>query len=173
MFLAQDDDVQGILLFLPSLHEIFWSALSIIIIAFVLYKFGLPPLIKILDERSKKIEGKLEESAQTQAKANKLLEKYELQLSLAEKEASQIKNEAKQNVAKILQEGKARATVQSAQLIANAKASIEAEKRQAFESLKNDVGSLATVLAEKMVVQTLKDNSVQRKLVDDFISSIN
>jgi F-type H+-transporting ATPase subunit b len=51
-------------------------------------------------------------------------------------------------------------------------ASIEAERQQAVTSLRNEVGSLATELAGKIVGEALDDQVRQSRIVDRFIADL-
>ena len=57
-------------------------------------------------------------------------------------------------------------------LIADAKAQIEAERAQAVQQLRGEIGGLATSLAGKIVGESLDDDERARRTVDRFIADL-
>jgi hypothetical protein len=82
-------------LFLPKSYDIFWSLVILIIIAVFFYKFFLPKLQAVFDERAAKIEGGIAKAEQAQKDADEAKAKYDAQLSNARVEASKIRDDAR------------------------------------------------------------------------------
>src|SRR5699024_6459662 len=81
--------------------------LSLIVFGLVLWgvaKFVVPNFEKAYAERTKSIEGGIEEAQAAQKEAQEALEKYNAQLADARHEASRIREEAKQQGASIIAE---------------------------------------------------------------------
>ncbi len=55
-----------------------------------MWKFALPPITNMLDERAAKIRDSLERAEQTRVEAERLLEEYKQQLAEAREEATHI-----------------------------------------------------------------------------------
>ena len=51
---------EGIGVLIPSVPDLFWSAVVIVIIGFFFFKYLMPKMTELLDERAAKIEGGLE-----------------------------------------------------------------------------------------------------------------
>src|SRR6266568_362425 len=66
---------------LPEPYDIFWSAVVFIVVGFVFFKYVVPRLTKVLDERSDKIEGGLEKAEVAQEQAQATLAQYQQQLA--------------------------------------------------------------------------------------------
>ncbi|HET8579605.1 MAG TPA: ATP synthase F0 subunit B, partial [Nitrospiraceae bacterium] len=71
--------------FFPSL--IFWEFVSFGILLWVLYKFALPPILNILEERERKIRESLEQAERHRSEAEVKLREYEAKLNAASREA--------------------------------------------------------------------------------------
>jgi F-type H+-transporting ATPase subunit b len=100
------------------------------------------------------------------------LKKYTDQLSDAQGEAQKIREDARVQGAAIIEDLRNKAQEEAARITAAATASIEAERQQAITSLRNEVGTLATELASKIVGEALDDQVRQSRIVDRFIADL-
>ncbi|SNS52972.1 ATP synthase F0 subcomplex B subunit [Micrococcales bacterium KH10] len=169
---AGGEPVEGIQLFIPVPSEILWSAITIVIIAVVVYKFFLPKFTTMLDERTELIEGRLAEADEAQAKADALVAEHEEQLRLARTEASKIREEARSEGAQIVAEQREHASDEAARILENAQRQIESERQQVSIALRDEVGTLATELASRIVGESLEDVARQSRVVDRFLDEI-
>ncbi|MBI4733782.1 MAG: F0F1 ATP synthase subunit B [Rubrobacteridae bacterium] len=69
---------------------IFWVIVSFGIMVLVLAKFAFPPLVKVLEDREKKIRESIEQAEQIKADAEQLMKDYEEKLAEARAEAQKI-----------------------------------------------------------------------------------
>lgn len=159
-------------LFLPKSYDIFWSLVILIIVAVFFYKFFLPKFQSIFDERAAKIEGGIAKAEQAQKDADEAKKKYQAQLSTARVEASKIRDDARAEASHIIADARSRAETEAAQITANAQRSLESQQQKAMVSLKGEVGTLATSLAEKILGSELKDSAVQSDMIDQMISDM-
>ncbi|MFF3063212.1 F0F1 ATP synthase subunit B [Oerskovia sp. NPDC057915] len=169
---AESGEVDPIKLFLPPFYDLFWSAVVLIIIAFVFYKMVLPKFQAVLDERTAKIEGGLAKAESAQAEAAAALAEYHQQLQEARTEAAKIREDARAEGTAIVADQKVKAGEEAARIVETAHRQIEAERQQASVSLRNDVGTLATQLASKIVGESLEDSARQSRVVDRFLDEL-
>jgi len=80
----------------PNWTEVIVGAIGFFIVFFALWKVLLPRIMTILEERTEKIEGGLEQAAKAQAEANQTLERYRAQLAEARHEAARLREQAKE-----------------------------------------------------------------------------
>jgi len=157
---------------IPHFYDIFWSAVCFaIILAFFFWKV-LPSVQKTLDARAEVIEGGIKKAEVAQAEAAAALDKYNDQLSEARAEAAQIRDKARQDGTKILNELKEQASAEAARITAAAQATIEAERLAALASLRTEVGTLAIDLASGVIGQSLSDDTKASALVDQFLADL-
>jgi F-type H+-transporting ATPase subunit b len=168
---ATEGEVEGINLFIPAAYDIIWSAVVLAVIA-LMFKMVLPKFTAILDERTAKIEGGLHKAEAAQAEADAVLAEYKAQLTEARTEAARIREEARTEAGQIVAEARTKASEESARILETAQRQIEAERQQAATSLKNDVGTLATQLASKIVGESLEDAARQSRVVDRFLDEL-
>ncbi|MDO8108273.1 F0F1 ATP synthase subunit B [Isoptericola sp. b441] len=169
---ASDGGHTGIDLLLPEGYDIFWSAVVVVLVAVAMYRWVLPNITKILDERTEKIEGGLAKAEHAQAEASAALAEYHRQLSDARAEAARIRDEARAEGATIVADARGRATDDAARILENAQRQIEAERTQAAVALRAEVGALATELASRIVGEALADQARQSRVIDRFLDDL-
>ncbi len=170
--LAQTEEPSGIQLFLPATYDLVWSAVVLLIIAFVFYKLVLPPMTKVLDERTEKIEGGMAKAAQAKEAAEKAYDEQQALLAAARAEAAQVRDAAREEGKAIVAEHRTKASEEAARVTEAAQRQIDAERQAAAVSLRTEVGELATELASKIVGESLADTAVQSRVVDRFLDEL-
>ena len=163
----------GIMLFVPKMYYIVWSAIILVIVALFFYKFFLPKFQAVFDERAAKIEGGIAKAEQAQKDADAAKAKYEAQLSNARVEASKIRDDARTEASHIVADARSRAEADANQITASAQRAIASQQQQALVSLKGEVGALATALAGKILGSELQDEKVQSSMIDQMIDSMD
>ncbi|MBE1874851.1 F0F1 ATP synthase subunit B [Myceligenerans pegani] len=170
--LAATEEPEGIDLFLPAGYDLLWSAVVLVIIAVAFYRYVLPPMNKVLDERAALIEGGIKKAEEAQAQADKALEEQERLLVEARTEAAQVREEARAEGSAIIKDLKAKANDEAARITETAHRQIEAERQAAAVSLRSEVGALATDLASRIVGESLEDSARQSRVVDRFLDEL-
>jgi F-type H+-transporting ATPase subunit b len=156
----------------PDLTELIIGAITFGIIFFALWKVLIPRLSKTLEERTDKIEGGLQRAEEAQSEANATLAKYREQLAEARHEAARLREEAREQGAQIIAEMREQASAEGRRLIDAAHAQIDADRQQALQSLKTEVGALAVELAGRVVGESLTDEARQRRIVERFLDEL-
>ena len=168
--LAAEGETQNPLL--PAIYDIVWSLIPFALVLLLFWRVVLPRLQTILDQRSAAIEGGIEEAASAQKEAQEALEKYTTLLADARDEAASIRDEARSEGQKILQEMRETAQAEADRISLNAKAQIEAERQAALVSLRKEVGSLALDLAGAVVRDQLGQDKKAKALVDSMLKEM-
>lgn len=169
---AAEEEIEGVRLLLPAPYDLVWSTIVLLIIAIPFYKFALPRLQAVLDDRAERIEGGLAKAEAVQAEAAALREEYESELAAARTEAARVREEARAEGAQIVAEQRTRAQEEAARILDTAQRQIDAERQQAAVQLRADVGSLATDLASKIVGEALEDEVRRSRVVDRFLDEL-
>jgi F-type H+-transporting ATPase subunit b len=157
---------------LPAPYDIIWSAVAFVIILIFFWKYVLPRVQKLLDERGEAIEGNIAKADEAQRKAEAALEEYTAQLADARSEAGRIRETAREDGKKIVAEAKDQATSEAARVTASAQAQIEAERQSALVSLRSEVGTLAIDLASGVIGESLSDDAKATAVVDRFLAEL-
>ncbi|GGU71233.1 ATP synthase subunit b [Streptomyces litmocidini] len=170
LLLAQGEEAQPPLI--PHLDELVIGLIAFVIVFGFLAKKLLPNINKVLDERREAIEGGIEKAESAQIEAQSVLEQYKAQLAEARHEAARLRQEATEQGTAIIQEMKAEGQRQREEIIAAGHAQIEADRKAASASLRQDVGKLATDLAGKLVGESLEDAARQSRTIDRFLDEL-
>jgi F-type H+-transporting ATPase subunit b len=157
---------------IPALYDIVWSAVCFVIILVFFWRYVLPRVQKLLDERAEAIEGNIAKADEAQRKAEAALEEYTAQLADARAEAGRIRETAREDGKKIVTEAKDQAVTEAARVTSSAQAQIEAERQQALVSLRSEVGTIAIDLASGVVGETLSDDEKAKAVVDRFLAEL-
>ena len=157
---------------LPETYDIVWSLVIVIILGFVFLKYASPKIQAVLDERTELVEGGLAKAESAQAEAAAALVEYQQQLNDARTEAARIREDARAEGSAIVAESRTRATAEAARIVENAQRQIDAERQQASVSLRNEVGTLATDLASKIVGESLADEARRSRVVERFLDEL-
>jgi F-type H+-transporting ATPase subunit b len=158
---------------IPNLTELVIGLITFAIIFFALWKVLIPRLNQTLAERTDKIEGGLQRAEEAQAEANATLARYREQLAEARHEAARLREEAREQGAQIIAEMREQAQAEARRLVDAAHAQIEADRQQALQSLRTEVGGLAVDLASRVVGESLTDEARQRRIVERFLDELD
>ena len=156
----------------PHTSEIIVGFIAFTLLYLVLRSKVVPMFEKAFAARTEAIQGGMEKAEKAQRDAQVALEQYTAQLSDARGEAQKIREEARVQGDAIIEDLRGKAQEEAARITAAATASIEAERQQAITSLRNEVGSLATELASKIVGEALDDQVRQSRIVDRFLDDL-
>ena len=172
ILVAAEEEVNGAELFFPAVYDIVWSLVPFALVLLFFWKWGMPMMTKILDERAAKIEGGIERAEKAQAEADERLNEYQELLTEARTEAASIREQARVDGQEILAELKTKAQDEADRIVKNAHVQIEAERQAALISLKSEVGSLALDLASGVIGETLSEDKRAKSVVDRFLSEM-
>ncbi|MGP3968255.1 F0F1 ATP synthase subunit B [Streptomyces sp. 6N223] len=157
---------------LPEWPEIVIGLLCLGIIYLFFHKKLLPTINKALEERRAAIEGGMEKAEAAQAEARQTLEEYKERLAEARHEAARLREEAREQGAALIAEMREEGQRQREDIVTAAHAQIEAERRQVAETLRRDIGRLATELAGRLVGESLEDHARQSRVIDRFLDEL-
>lgn len=154
------------------LSEIIMGLVLMVVVWLVMRARVVPMFEQMYAERADQIQGGMERASKAQAEAEAALAEYRAQLDGAREEAAKIREDAKAQAAQIIAEHRQKATDEAARLVDQARGQIDAERQQAAQQLKQQVGGLATTLAGRIVGQQLDNDQVARNTVDQFIAEL-
>lgn len=157
---------------IPHPAEIIVGLVAFSLLFYVLKLKVVPKFEKAYEDRTSAIEGGLAKAEKAQLEAESALRQYKAQLADARGEAQSIREEARVQGAAIIEELRLKAQEEASRITAQAQASIESERQAAVNSLRNEVGALATELASKIVGEALDDQVRQSRVVDRFLSDL-
>jgi len=163
---------EGSAILFPASYDLIWGGLSFLIVLVLFWKFVLPRMKQVMDERADLIEGGSARAEEMQAQAQADLESYRQALAEAREEAAEIRTQAQADRRAIVDEARAEAAAAASAVTEAAEAAIERDRAQVVGQLTAQVGTLAVDLASKVVGQALADDARVRQTVEDFVTEL-
>ncbi len=156
----------------PHWPELLVGALAFGVLFFFMWKWVLPRLGALLEERRSKIQGDLERAEETRRQAEQELAEYRQQLANAREESNRIIEEARKTAEQLRADIQARADREAAATVSKAQDEIRAERDRVFQELRGEIGEIAVTLAGRVVGEAL-DAKAHQRLIDGYIDEIS
>lgn len=150
---------------------IFWTIVTFLLLMVVLRLVAWNPLLAMLDEREQRIRDALTEADRAREVAQEQAEANQAALAQAQAEARAAIAEGREVAERVAQEVRERAEAEATQVLEQARRTIEQEKNQAVQELRNQVADLA-ILATRRILDEQVDEERGRQIVDDAISRL-
>ena len=155
-----------------GLIEFNWSSLMILCNVFILYlilrKFFWEKIKKFMDDRAAAVQDAIDAAEAQNKRADEKMANYSRRIANVEEEGREIIKASKQQAdaqAQIIIE---EARKQASDIIAKAEKTIELEKSQAMEEMRQEIASIAMLAAEQIVGKEI-DNVGQDAIIDQAI----
>ena len=155
----------------PELPELIIGSIAFLIVFAVLYRVLMPRIQRTLAARTEAIEGGIQKAENMQADAERVLAEYRQQLAEARQEAG-LREKAREEGAQIIAELRGQGEAERRRLVEAAHAQIAADRQQAINSLRNEVGTMAVELASRVVGESLQNEARQRRVVERFLDDL-
>jgi len=153
----------------PGFGLVFWTAITFLLLLFILRKFAWKPILGAVSDREEGIKKALASAEKARLEMQNLQADNERILKEARAEREALLKEAREIKAKIVADAKDEAQTQANKMIEQAQIAIASEKKSAMAELKNHVASLSVEIAEKMVREQLSSKDKQLKLVEELL----
>jgi len=152
-----------------SLGLFFWQSLIFIGLLFMLRKFAWKPILGAVNDRETSIKDALAsaEAARDEMKNLQSDNQRILKEARAEKEA--LLKEARTTRSELINGAKEEAQEEAQKILSQAQDAIQSEKRAAVNELREQVGSIAMEIAEKVLQKELENKDRQLELVDQLL----
>jgi F-type H+-transporting ATPase subunit b len=171
LYLAAEDEPEGIDLILPATEELIAGVIAFAIVFLGFWFLVRPRMSTMLAARQQAITGKLEEAEKAKGEAESLLEDYKAQLAEARVQAGSIVDEARQQAETVRSEIVSRAEAEAAETVSKAREEAASERERAAGAMRDEVASLSLAIAKKVVGDSV-DEKTQRSLVDRYIDEL-
>ncbi len=138
------------------------------IVLFVLYKFAYGPILKMMTERTEKIEKGIKDAESAGAKLTEIVEKEKAVLVEARKQAQEIVASAEAVAVKNREELIVAAKEQSEKILADAEKKIEMEKNKMMQEVKGQIAELVVAATGKLISEKI-DGEKDEELIANAI----
>lgn len=160
-------------LLIPDTGLFILQTIAFFILLFVLQKFAWKPILSGLKERESSIENALASAEKAKEEMEALQSDNQKLLAEARAERDKILKQAMEVANNIKEEAREETSKISDKMLADAKATIENEKKAALADVKNLVAKLSLDITEKVIRRELKDTKAQQALVDEYVKDLN
>ena len=157
----------------PDFGLFFWMTVVFLVVLFILWKYGFPVIVKMVDERKAFIDESLKKAHEANERLANIQKEGESILQEAREKQAQILREAAETRDAIVEKAQDKARSEGARLLDEAKAAIEQEKKAAIADIRQQVASLSVEIAEKVLRQNLKDNQSQMDLIERMLDDVS
>jgi F-type H+-transporting ATPase subunit b len=149
-----------------------WTIVCFLVVLFVLKKYAFGPIQQMIDVRRERIEQAINEADNAREEARNLLEEHRKLIAQAKSESEEILAEARK-IADAQRERVREETEQDRQRrLEETRRQIEQATVQALGQIRDEVGKLSLLAAEKITRKSLTDADQQR-LIDEALSEID
>ena len=144
-----------------------------LVVLFILWKWGFPVIVKMVDERKAYIDESLRKAHEANERLANIQKEGESILQEAREKQAQILKEAADTRDAIVEKAQDKARAEGARLLEEARAAIEQEKKAAIADIRRQVATLSVEIAEKVLRQNLKDDKTQMDLIDRMLDEVS
>jgi ATP synthase F0, B subunit len=159
-------------LFTPDFGLVFWMFVAVALLLFVLYKWGWPAIIKMVEGRADLIDKGVEYAQNAKDQLEHAREESEKYLAEARSQQADMLREADRMKTQIIEEARVAAQVEAQKVMDAAKVSIEQERKEAQMQFRNEVSTFALDIAAKVMRNQLNDEKAQSKLVNTLLDEM-
>ncbi|MFT6866496.1 MAG: F-type H+-transporting ATPase subunit b [Cyclobacteriaceae bacterium] len=156
----------------PEIGLIIWQTIVFLIVFLVLATFVWKPIVSALKTRESQIDDALKAADLAKEEMAQIKADNEYLLQEARIERDQILKDAIHTANQIKEAAKNETTAIAEKLIADAKSSIQVEKKAALTEVKNLVATLSLEIAEKVMRENLSSDKSQKALIDKFLKEV-
>ena len=159
-------------LLLPDAGLLFWMTLVFLVVFFILWKWGFPSIIKMVNERKEYIDESLAKAEEANLRLANIQKQGEELLMEAREKQAQILREASETRDAIVDQAQEKAHEESARILSEAKAEIENQKQAAIRDIRSQVAELSVQIAEKILRKQLSTSAEQSQLIDSLLDEV-
>ena len=159
-------------LLLPDSGLLFWMTLVFLVVFFVLWKWGFPSIIKMVNERKEYIDESLAKAEEANLRLANIQKQGEDLLMEAREKQAQILREASETRDTIVGQAQEKAHEESARILSEAKAEIESQKQAAIRDIRAQVAELSVQIAEKILQKELSTSAEQTQFIDRLLDDV-
>lgn len=134
----------------------------------LLYLVAYKPLMRMLDERSKKVKDSMEQTEYIKEQAARAEEEVKKRLETASKEGQEVIDRAVRTGGEVRQKAEQEARQDTEYLITRARMEIQRERDEAIDELRKEFADL-TILAAGKVIDRSLDKEAHREIIDKVL----
>ncbi|MFC1861951.1 F0F1 ATP synthase subunit B [Chloroflexota bacterium] len=148
-----------------SLPTLLAQIVNFVVLFGLLYLVAYKPIMRMLDERSKKVKESMEQTEYIKEQAANAEEEAKKRIEAASNEGQEAIARAVRTGEEVRQKAQQEAKQEAGSLIARARVDIKRERDDAIGDLRREFADLTILAAEKVIARSL-DKKAHRELID-------
>ena len=147
------------------------QVVNFIVLLFIFKKLLYKPILKVLDERKKKIEESLKNAEEIEAKLQETNEKIDKMLAKALDEGQKIREESKKEASVYLEDVKQNASKLSQEIIKKGEEALRVEKEKMQTELRVEFSEIVAAALQKVTGKVLSKKD-QKDMIEKSIKGL-
>ncbi|ADF50426.1 MULTISPECIES: F0F1 ATP synthase subunit B [Zunongwangia] len=156
----------------PEIGLLFWQTIVFLVLILILAKFAWRPILGAVKEREDSINNALSSAEEARKEMQNLKADNEQLRKEARAERDAILKEARELKEKVLASATEEAQTKADMIVAQAKESIEMEKKAAMAEIKSQVANLSIEIAEKVIRKELSSKEKQHQMINEMLGDV-
>ena len=148
-----------------SLPTLLAQIVNFAILLGLLYLVAYKPIMRMLDERSRKVQESMEQTEYIKEQAEHAEEETKRRIEAGSKEGQEVIARAVRTGEEVRQQAQQEAREEGESLITRARVEIQRERDDAIDELRKEFADLTILAAEKVIDRSL-DKEAHRQLID-------
>lgn len=144
------------------------QVVNFLILFGLLYLVAYKPILKLLDERSRRVKESMDQTELIKQQAAQAGEETKKRIAAASQEGQEILNRAAKTGEEMRQKAQQAAKEAGEALLSKARTEIQNERDEALGSLRQEFADLTILAAEKVIERSL-DKTAHRELIDKVL----
>ena len=157
----------------PDFGLLFWMAIVFLVVLGILWKFGFPVIVKMVNNRKAYIDESLRKAHEANEKLANIKAESEAILQEAREKQALLLKEAAMTRDAIVEKAQDKAREEGNRLLSEAKIEIENQKRAAISDIRKQVATLSVEIAEKILREKLGNNKAQMDMIDRMLDEVS
>jgi F-type H+-transporting ATPase subunit b len=149
-----------------------WTIVCFLAVLFVLKRYAFGPVQQMIDARRERIQSAIDEADASRAEARALLEEHKKLIGQAKTESEEILSEARRIADAQRERVKLETEEDRQRRLEETRRQIEQATQQALGQIRDEVGKLSLLAAEKITRKSLTGDD-QKRLIDEALSEID
>lgn len=147
------------------------QAVNFLVLLFILKKFLYGPVLRVLDERKKRIAQSLKEAEEIEKKLAKTEEDRQKTLQKALDEAQRLIDDATKSANQIVGEARGKAVKDMEEIMKKGQEAVRLEKEKMRQEIRQELGELVAISLEKVVKKSLNLKD-QKRLIQETLKEV-
>ena len=148
------------------------EVVGLLIVLFVLYRYVLPPLRRMTQNREEEVRQQVEDSRKARERLEAAQAKFSQAIQDAEHDASRIRDDARADADRIVQEVRQKAEEEAERIRRRGEEALENARLQVVRELKAELGGHSVALADRLVRAELDSDEAKHASVDSFLDEL-